>query len=76
MLSRNVSLLGIFDRSDFLAALRNGSMNLPSPASLPNSDIESTFFFLGDGAFPLSTNLMKPFGGSNLSMDQRVFNYR
>ena len=40
-------------------------MNLPVP-----------HLFVGDGAFPLSFNLLKPFQGSNLTARQRIFNYR
>lgn len=31
---------------------------------------------VGDDAFPLSPNLMKPFSGSQLDRPQRIFNYR
>ncbi|XP_049271286.1 putative nuclease HARBI1 [Rhipicephalus sanguineus] len=31
---------------------------------------------VGDDAFPLSPNLMKPFGGTQLSSAQKIFNYR
>lgn len=31
---------------------------------------------VADNAFPLKTYLMKPYGGNNLSLKQKVFNYR
>ncbi|CAN7945761.1 unnamed protein product, partial [Ixodes pacificus] len=32
--------------------------------------------FVGDDAFPIGKNLMKPFGGTNLREEQRIFIYR
>ncbi|XP_040069116.1 putative nuclease HARBI1 [Ixodes scapularis] len=45
------------------------SMNASSTLQLPP-------VIVGDDAFPLSPNLMKPFGGSDLSKAQKIFNYR
>ena len=39
-------------------------------------DIEITPQILGDGAFPLRSWLMKPYGESVLTPDKRYFNYR
>lgn len=45
------------------------SMNASSTLQLPP-------VIVGDDAFPLSPNLMKPFGGSELSRAEKIFNYR
>uniref|UniRef100_A0A915CSA3 DDE Tnp4 domain-containing protein n=1 Tax=Ditylenchus dipsaci TaxID=166011 RepID=A0A915CSA3_9BILA len=42
---------GIFDRCDFKKALDRGGLNLPGPALLPNTNVNSPFFFIGDSAF-------------------------
>ena len=34
------------------------------------------YVFVGDDAFPLMENLMKPFSHRNLSREDRIFNYR
>jgi hypothetical protein len=54
----------------------SGGLNLPAPEPLPGMDVRIPYFFVGDGAFPLGKNLMKPFGGVNLDEQQRIFNYR
>jgi len=41
------------------------------------SDTENfPFVFVGDEAFSLSENVMRPYAGHNLSEKQRIFNYR
>lgn len=43
---------------------------------MPNSDYQLPFFFVGDEAFALKDNFMKPFPQRNLTKEERVFNYR
>lgn len=52
-------------------------MHLPSPSILPGRTEATPIVFIGDDAFPLSTNVMKPFPGSfDKGSKQRIFNYR
>ena len=51
-------------------------LHIPSPRPLPGCVHPVPFMVVGDGAFPLRNNLMKPYHMSSLSADQRVFNYR
>ena len=67
---------GVFNRSTLKRGLTNGTLNLPSPADLPGTTTPSPYFFVADAAFPLMENLMKPFPGYNLSVEQTTFNYR
>ncbi|KAJ8359016.1 hypothetical protein SKAU_G00155410 [Synaphobranchus kaupii] len=67
---------GVFSRSAFGSQLINGELPLPAPAVLPGSQTMSPYVFLGDEAFPLRMNLMRPYPGSNLSMDKKIYNYR
>jgi hypothetical protein len=67
---------GVFDSCDLLKAIKQGVLHLPKARKLPGSKVESPYFFVGDGAFPLSEFMMKPFAGLNLSDERRIFNYR
>ncbi|KAK2703648.1 uncharacterized protein LOC136041670 [Artemia franciscana] len=67
----------IFARSGFGAALRNATLPIPDPSSLLNSENLFQFIFVGDEAFPLQKNLMRPYPRySSLTTQQRIFNYR
>jgi len=68
---------GILDASVIGKNLRTGQLNLPKDnAKLPGSDISILGFFIGDAAFLLTTRMMKPYCDSNLTIAQRIFNYR
>lgn len=68
---------GFFSNSTFGKALGSGSLDIPSPRSLPNTTQSPLpFVFVGDEAFPLKTNMLRPFPGKNLSEDLAIFNYR
>lgn len=67
---------GVFERCDFSARLRQNQLNLPGPAVLPNTNRPLAHYFVGDGAFPLSVNLMKPFPFREMEDAERIFNYR
>lgn len=54
----------IFRNSDLNRAMINGSLRFPEGSII-----------IGDDAFPLRTNLLKPYTGS-LTIKQRIFNYR
>lgn len=56
--------------------LSNGSLNIPDPEPLPNTTVPVPYHFIGDDAFPLGENLMKPYGHRHLEPEQCVFNYR
>ena len=52
-------------------------MNVPAQdRALPHSEVSLPFVFVADGAFPLRTNIMKPFGRIDLEYEKCVFNYR
>ena len=54
------------------------TFDIPQPKALPNTDIVLPHVFLGDEAFSLHTNLLKPYPRSQASCDatKSVFNYR
>lgn len=64
--------------SGFLRALTENKLNIPPPAALTNDENNSTFpmFFVGDEAFPLIKNIMRPYPRRTLTNPKRIFNYR
>lgn len=69
---------GILANSAFGRALRDGTLQLPADRLIPGADHRGPqpHVFVGDEAFPLRKNLMRPFPGRTLPRDRRVYNYR
>ena len=55
----------VFRNSAFNIAMQRNQLNLPKDC-----------YFVGDHAFPLRRYLLKPYGYNNLTIKQRIFNYR
>ena len=66
----------VFSSSHLGIAINNGTLNLPSPRRLEQSSKLYPYVFIGDDAFPMKPCLLKPYPGQNLSIKERVFNYR
>ncbi|KAM4011680.1 putative nuclease HARBI1 [Anomaloglossus baeobatrachus] len=64
---------GVLEHTAFGEHLQNGALHLP-----PNSETTGNlnFVFVGDEAFPLHANLLKPFPQNALTQERRIFNYR
>lgn len=57
--------------------LFSGQLNLPQPRCLPNTNSNpQPFVMVGDEAFRLHSNLLRPYPQRNLDSRRRVFNYR
>lgn len=68
---------GVLHETDFGELLENKKLNLPSPTSFPNNrDICLPFTFIGDEAFALKENLMKPYPSKRITRAEKIFNYR
>ena len=69
---------GIFAHSNFGKALTGGKLPLPPPRILPGAEHlgPMPYVLVGDEAFPLNQNLMRPYPGRGCTEDQQVFNYR
>ncbi|XP_067625733.1 putative nuclease HARBI1 [Eurosta solidaginis] len=65
---------GVFARSSFGNKILNGTLEIPHPTNLPGTAINFPYYFVGDNAFPLKTNLMRPFPGIHLSDDKEKYN--
>ncbi|CAK1603948.1 unnamed protein product [Parnassius mnemosyne] len=68
----------VFKNSAFGKKLEGGQLILPSPTYLPKDENGENmpYVFDGDEAFALSEHIMRPYPRRNLSVTQRVFNYR
>ena len=70
----------VFHSSSLKKDLEEGTLGLPSPEQLPRSAAQSPYVIVGDEAFPLTINIMRPYLGrsrpGHLSELERIFNYR
>ncbi|XP_050516473.1 uncharacterized protein LOC126892865 isoform X2 [Diabrotica virgifera virgifera] len=68
---------GVYENTQFKRMLSECKRNLPNNEKLPGRAMAVPYVFLGDDAFPLSPNLMKPYPGTQEKGSQgRIFNYR
>lgn len=55
----------------------NNKLKFPPPDLLPNSQKTYPYFIIGDEAFPLRNNLLRPYPRrSNFLFEQKIYNYR
>lgn len=73
--SGRVSDGGIISYTKFRKALAGNTLGIPEQTQLPNSQKILPFVFLGDDAFGLTKNVMRPYPQSALNV-KRIFNYR
>ena len=72
----------VFRFSPFGQAFMEHRLGIPPPKALPNWNPDQLMphCIVGDEAFPLQLDLMRPFprgpGGTRMPRDQRIFNYR
>ncbi|XP_035204963.1 protein ALP1-like [Stegodyphus dumicola] len=67
---------GIFSASNLGKKLSRDKEFLPGYKKLPKSSKCLPHVFVGDEAFGLKENFMRPYSGRNLSNSKRIFNYR
>lgn len=67
----------VFKNSSLGKSLATKTLNLPAAKCLPQSINHKVlpYVFVGDEAFLLMKNLMRPFPGRNLPLDKKAFNY-
>ncbi|XP_068082720.1 uncharacterized protein [Anabrus simplex] len=67
----------IFKQSRLWQSIENNSQQLPEEKSLPGTECPKVpYFFVGDEAFGLNKHLLRPFGGTHLTVEKRIFHYR
>ena len=67
---------GVFQNSKLGIGLLSNSLQLPEPCCISNRMSTFPFVFVGDEAFPLMKNLMRPYPGKFLPQHEQIFNYR
>ena len=67
---------GIFRNSDLFRCMENNKFECPAFEQLPMSDKCTPFVLVGDEAYPLLPNLMRPYPRHALTAEKRIFNYR
>nr|CAH7732281.1 unnamed protein product [Callosobruchus chinensis] len=68
----------IFRSSQLGKKLLSNQLNLPEPKPLPQTNIILPHVIVGDEAFPLLRNVMRPYPGAQTGNNQenRIYNYR
>ncbi|XP_053615430.1 uncharacterized protein LOC128679719 [Plodia interpunctella] len=68
---------GVFQETPFYKALNEQQLNLPDPEPLTQGGPNITYVLVGDSAFALSENMMRPYPGIHEKGSlKRIFNYR
>ncbi|CAH1974324.1 unnamed protein product [Acanthoscelides obtectus] len=67
----------IFKRSSLWTSIINNDHEIPIEKTVTGIDnCKLPYYFVGDEAFALHQHLLRPFGGSQLTIKKRIFNYR
>ena len=66
----------IYNASGLKECVEDGSLGFPDPEPLPNDNLDVPYFFVGDDAFALRTNMMKPYSLRGMTRPERIVNYR
>lgn len=68
---------GVFKESPIGQRLQHGKLNLPRAAQLPGSQLVCPHVFVGDAAFQLRPDFMRPLPGSRAdNLHDMIYNYR
>lgn len=68
----------IFGNSELGKRLQNGTLQLPSSKPLPGTNVHLPHVIIGDEAFPLRTNIMRPYSRDDVhgKEEEKIYNYR
>ncbi|XP_018373565.1 PREDICTED: uncharacterized protein LOC108767925 [Trachymyrmex cornetzi] len=73
-----VSDSGVWNKCSLKNYLDRGTLNIPPPAPLPDTQDNFPYVIIGDEGFPLSEKLLIPYPGPqcNGNIHKRIYNYR
>ena len=66
----------VFASSNLGHAIGHQLLDFPAPRIFPGTSIQFPYVFVGDDAFPLRTNLLKPYPRGLINEREKIFNYR
>ncbi|KAL3246906.1 hypothetical protein MRX96_057350 [Rhipicephalus microplus] len=66
---------GVLEQSKFGKLLQQGKLQLPKDLHFPNTRLPAPCVFVGDEAFQLRTDVLRPYPGRGLNPSESVFNY-
>ena len=67
---------GVLENTKFGELLSEEKLDLPEPAKPENSNRVLPYVFIGDEAFALRKDFLKPYSSKDLTVERRIFNYR
>ncbi|XP_053685936.1 uncharacterized protein LOC128735480 [Sabethes cyaneus] len=67
---------GVFANSAFGKRFLDKKVNFPDTEALPGTNLNLPYYIVGDAAFPLKENLMRPYPGQQLPALKENFNKR
>ncbi len=67
---------GILQQREFGQRISNDRLGMPRLSYLPGLAEQLPTVFVADEAFPLRSNIMRPYPGKGLDFQKKVFNYR
>lgn len=67
---------GIFKNSTMGKRISTNTRGYPAPSPLQDGEEAVNYYIVADEAFPLTLNIMRPYGGRFLPQEKRIFNYR
>lgn len=66
----------VFSNSNIGKSFFSGQLNIPQPTEIAGTNIKTPFYLIGDEAFPLKPNLMRPYPRKDLDYPRKVYNCR
>nr|XP_060636293.1 uncharacterized protein LOC132777828 isoform X3 [Anolis sagrei ordinatus] len=67
---------GVWNKCNLKELIDVNTLDMPPAHPLPGQDIPTPYVFLADNAFGLKPYILKPYGGNDLTLEERICNYR
>ncbi|XP_045215181.2 putative nuclease HARBI1 [Mercenaria mercenaria] len=66
----------IYNGSELKECIDDGSIGFPPAEPLPNDNEDVPYYLIGDDAFAVRSNMMKPYSHRGMDDDERICDYR